>query len=249
MKISIHGAKGRMGQQLVQLAGNHLFKAVDRGDDLAALAGSAVIIDFSTPEATAALLNWAAQQSTKPRLVIGTTGLSPDQELLIKNYAQNQAVVYAANYSLGVNVLNWLIERAAQTLPPELFDIEIFETHHNQKVDAPSGTALMLGQAAAKGRNIDLATNKVAARDGHTGVRATGHIGFSVARGGDVAGEHTAFFFGQQERLELTHRATDRAIFARGAVHAASWVLNKPPGQYDMQDVLGLVIPTKVGIQ
>ena len=268
MNIGLLGASGRMGQALLRLikaqpdwelaavvaapnslglgqAAGALIHQADWGPrltaDANALMTADVIIDFSLPASTIGVLQMLLRQKAHlPRLIIGTTGLSADQELMVRQYAQNQAVVYAANYSLGVNVLSWLVERAAQTLPPELFDIEIFETHHNQKVDAPSGTALMLGQAAAKGRGVDLNATKVAARDGHTGARKSGNIGFSVARGGDVAGEHTTFFFGQQERLELTHRATDRAIFARGAVHAAEWIADKPAGLYDMQDVLAL---------
>lgn len=272
INIGIIGASGRMGQTLLRLIqantgmtlaaviaspnslglgqpAGALIQQPGWGPRLTAdpsdLLTSDVVIDFSTPATTQGLLQLIMREKKHlPRLIIGTTGMSASQELLIQQYACDQAVVYAANYSLGMNLLSWLAGRAAASLPAENFDIEIFETHHNQKVDAPSGTALMLGQSAAQGRGIDLDAHKVSSRDGNVGTRKAGDIGFSVARGGDVAGEHTVFFFGQQERLELTHRATDRAIFARGALRAATWIINQPPGQYDMQNVLGLKVET-----
>lgn len=244
LNICINGAAGRMGQTLAALAAKVPdMKVTGQFDvanpaDAAALAGASVIIDFSAPDATVRLAPIAADSGVA--MVIGTTGLSAEQEKIIHAAVKKIPIVYSGNYSLGVNVLAGLVQRAAAALAPELFDLEIFETHHNQKVDAPSGTALLLGRAGAAGRGQKLDDVMVATRHRHTGTRAEGSIGFSVARGGDVAGEHTVFFYGLQERLELTHRATDRTIFARGALHAARWVANKPAGLYDMQDVLGL---------
>ncbi len=203
-----------------------------------ALQSAKVAIDFSTPDVTVNLCR--AAMAAKVALVIGTTGLSAAQEDVIHEAAKKIPIVYSGNYSLGVNVLAKLVAEAAAALPPELFDLEIFETHHSAKVDAPSGTALLLGRAGAKARGQNLDGVMVSARDGHTGPRPPGAIGFSVARGGDVVGDHTVFFYGQQERLELRHQATDRKIFARGALHAARWVATKPAGLYSMQDVLGL---------
>jgi len=257
LHLVITGAAGRMGQTLAGLIAQapdlRLSGALEHAGspaigqmvsdcritaDAAALTGAHAILDFSAPAATAALAGVAADQGVP--MVIGTTGLGPEHEAAIRAAAKKIPVVYSGNYSLGVNVLAKLVERAAAALPPDLFDIEIFEVHHSAKVDAPSGTALLLGRAAAEGRGQKLDEVMVEARRGHTGVRPEHAIGFSVARGGDVAGEHTVFYYGQQERLELTHRATNRAIFARGALHAARWVVNQPPGLYDMQDVLGL---------
>lgn len=207
-------------------------------DIASGLALSQVAVDFSVPDATVKLCSLAADAGIA--MVIGTTGISAEQEKAIHNAAKKIPVIYSGNYSLGVNVLTTLVERAAAALPPELFDLEIFEAHHKHKVDAPSGTALMLGRAGAQGRGQNLDDVMVPARHGHTGARKEGEIGFSVARGSDVAGEHSVYFYGLQERLELTHRATDRAIFARGALHAARWVVRQPAGLYTMRDVLGL---------
>ncbi|HCM83587.1 MAG TPA: 4-hydroxy-tetrahydrodipicolinate reductase [Alphaproteobacteria bacterium] len=243
--IAINGSAGRMGQTLAKLINDaprlQLSAQLDThniGTLPDALKNAQVIIDFSVPEATIALCQAAADAGVA--LVIGTTGISAEQEKIIHAAAKKIPVVYSGNYSLGVNVLATLVERAAASLPPELFDIEIFESHHKHKVDAPSGTAMMLGRAAAEARGKKLDDIITPARHGHTGARSEGSIGFSVARGGDVAGDHTVYFYGLQERLELTHRATDRAIFARGALHAARWVTDKPAGLYTMRDVLGL---------
>src|SRR5205807_1014906 len=171
--------------------------------------------------------------------IIGTTGLSKEDEALIATAAKRAVVIKAGNMSLGVNLLAALVKRVAKTLDED-FDIEILEMHHNKKIDAPSGTALMLGRAAAAGRGIDLTQHSVRGRDGMTGARCAGDIGFASLRGGTLVGEHSVIFAGPAERVELTHRAEDRMIFARGALHAALWARGKKPGLYSMADVLGL---------
>jgi 4-hydroxy-tetrahydrodipicolinate reductase len=203
-----------------------------------AIALSEVVIDFTVPEASVALAELAAGRGGVA-LVIGSTGLSLDQIRRIDQAASRIAIVRSGNYSLGVNMLLGLVEKAARSLPVD-FDIEVHEAHHRRKVDAPSGTALMLGEAAARGRDLDLAKVKVAARDGLTGPRPEGAIGFSVVRGGGIIGDHSVIFAGDEEILTLSHHASDRGLFARGALAAALWVAGKPPGLYDMQDVLGL---------
>lgn len=258
LQLAITGAAGRMGQTLAGLiaeapdlrltgalehAGSHsigqkLGDCAISADPTAALSHAQVLVDFSLPIATIGLCDAAIARGAA--MVIGTTGLAAEQEKAIHTAAKKIPVVYSGNYSLGVNVLTTLVERAAAALPPDLFDIEIFEAHHSAKVDAPSGTALWLGRVAAESRGQKLDDVMVPARHGHTGERPDGAIGFSVARGGDAAGEHTVFFFGPQERIELTHRASNRSIFARGALHAARWVIAQPPGLYSMRDVLGL---------
>jgi 4-hydroxy-tetrahydrodipicolinate reductase len=195
------------------------------------------IVDFTAPAATVALAALAAE--TKVAHVIGTTGLSAADEAKIKDAARETVIVKSGNMSLGVNLLAALVKRVAKTLDDE-FDIEILEMHHNKKVDAPSGTALLLGRAAAQGRGIDLNQHAVRSRDGHTGARQTGDIGFAALRGGSVVGEHSVIFAGPAERIELVHRAEDRMIFARGALHAAAWTRGRAPGLYDMSHVLGL---------
>ena len=230
--IFIQGTRGKMEQAILALAADAAFTIAPE------LAKASVVIDFSTPDKTIEICK-AATHAGVP-IVIGTTGLSADQEKIIHDTAKKIPIVYSGNFSLGVNVLATLVERAAAALPPELFDLEIFEAHHSAKVDAPSGTALLLGRAGAKGRDQNLKDVMITARDGHTGTRPNGGIGFSSARGGDAAGDHTVFFYGPQERLELTHRASDRRIFARGALHAARWLVGKPAGLYTMRDVLGL---------
>jgi 4-hydroxy-tetrahydrodipicolinate reductase len=206
-------------------------------DPAQALRNSQVAIDFTLPEATAA--NLAACLAAKCPLVIGTTGHSEQVKSQIAAAAEQIPIVLAPNMSLGVNLLLKLVELAASKLDAE-YDIEVFEAHHRHKKDAPSGTALALGAAAARGRNVEL--NEVAehSRHGNTGARQRGAIGFSVFRGGDVVGDHTVTFAGIGERIELTHRASDRLAFARGAVRAAHWLGGRPPGLYSMQDVLGL---------
>jgi 4-hydroxy-tetrahydrodipicolinate reductase len=215
-----------------------LAAAAERGDDLAALAARAdVLIDFSTPAALPEVLQ-AAAAAGRP-VVVGTTGLGATEQAAIDGAAATIPVLQAANMSLGVNLLAHLVREAAARLGPE-WDIEIAEMHHRHKVDAPSGTALLLGAAAAAGRGIDLAKSSERGRDGMTGARTPGHIGFAALRGGSVAGDHLVILAGEGERVELGHRAETRAIFARGAIRAAVWLSGQRPGRYGMNDVLGL---------
>jgi 4-hydroxy-tetrahydrodipicolinate reductase len=195
------------------------------------------ILDFTIPAATVKLAALAAE--TKIAHIIGTTGLSAEDDAKIAEAAKRTAIMKSGNMSLGVNLLAVLTKRVAQALDEE-FDIEIVEMHHNKKIDAPSGTALLLGAAAAQGRGIDLGVRSERGRDGETGARKRGAIGFASLRGGNVAGEHSVIFAGADERIELTHKATDRMIFARGALKAAKWVHGRAPGLYSMLDVLGL---------
>ena len=204
-------------------------------DVKALLADADGIVDFTVPEASVAL---AALTAGKVH-IIGTTGHSADEEARIRESAKSAVIVKSGNMSLGVNLLAALTKRVAKTLD-DSFDIEIFEMHHNKKIDAPSGTALMFGRAAAEGRGVDLATHSARGRDGETGARKTGDIGFASLRGGTVVGEHSVIFAGPAERIELVHRAEDRMIFARGALHAAAWARGQKPGLYSMADVLGL---------
>ena len=265
MRLIVAGAGGRMGRTLVKAisetkglalvgalegAGSAL-TGKDAGElagigtngvkitsDAAALLGQADgIVDFTIPAATVALVALAAKANTVH--VIGTTGFSADDEVKIAEAAKTATVVKSGNMSLGVNLLAALTKRVAKTLDAS-FDIEVLEMHHNQKIDAPSGTALLLGQAAAAGRGVDLKTHEVMSRVGHTGARKPGDIGFATLRGGSVVGEHTVMFAGPAERIELTHKAADRMIFARGALHAALWAGKQKPGLYSMMDVLGL---------
>jgi 4-hydroxy-tetrahydrodipicolinate reductase len=231
----IDAAPSVIGRDLGTLAGGEslgLFATADPNDLLAA---SDVVIDFSVPAATSALAGSAAAAGIA--LVIGTTGLSAGQQAAIDAAARLVPVVQAANFSLGVNLLLALVERAAAALGPD-YDIEILEMHHRMKRDAPSGTALALGGAAARARGAPLETLRSAARDGADLARIPGSIGFAALRGGDVVGDHTVILAASGERIELTHRATDRRIFARGAVRAALWVAGRPPGIYGMQEVL-----------
>jgi 4-hydroxy-tetrahydrodipicolinate reductase len=265
MRLVVAGAGGRMGRTLVKaiaenkgltLAGaledarspligwdaGVLAGLPENGIKLTADAGPLLdqadgLIDFTAPAATLAFAVLAAK-SHKVH-IIGTTGLSAADETRIKDAAKTAVIVKSGNMSLGVNLLAALTERVAKTLDSS-FDIEILEMHHNQKVDAPSGTALMLGRAAAEGRGIDLDKNSVRSRDGNTGARHAGDIGFANLRGGSVVGEHTVIFAGPAERIELVHKAEDRMIFARGALHAALWARSQKPGLYSMMDVLGL---------
>jgi 4-hydroxy-tetrahydrodipicolinate reductase len=240
-KIGIIGSKGRMGQALVAAiaeAGLVHAGGVDQGDDLSALlAASDVLVDFSSPHALEATLD-ACAAAGKP-IVIGTTGLEERHHFLIDDAASDIAVLQTGNTSLGVTMLAALVRDAAERLGPD-WDIEIVEMHHNRKVDAPSGTAMLLGEAAATGRNIDLAANSEQGRDGITGARKEGAIGFASLRGGTVAGDHSVIFAGNEESITLSHRAENRAIFARGAIKAALWLSGKPAGRYTMPDVLGL---------
>ena len=197
--------------------------------------GADVVIDFTAPAAT--MENLAAARAAGTAMVIGTTGLSEAQEAALQEAARDIPIVYCANTSVGVTLLANLVREVARQLD-ENWDIEIVETHHNRKVDAPSGTALALGKAAAAGRGVDLEAVRDSGRDGITGARKSGDIGFAVMRGGDVAGEHSAIFFGEEERIELTHKATSRRIFGRGALKAAKFAASAKPGLYSMDDVL-----------
>jgi 4-hydroxy-tetrahydrodipicolinate reductase len=269
MRLIVAGAGGRMGRTLMQAIaatdGVALAGAIEAagaaaigrdagelaglgrngvavGTDLAPLLAQADgLIDFTVPAATVAYADTLARQAPARALVhvIGTTGLSDEDEALIATAAKHSVVVKSGNMSLGVNLLAALVRRVAKTLDQD-FDIEILEMHHNRKVDAPSGTALLLGRAAAQGRDTHLAQHTAANRAGHIGARRAGDIGFASLRGGTVVGEHSVIFAGTSERIELTHKAEDRMIFARGAVKAALWGRGQKPGIYSMADVLGL---------
>ena len=240
-RIGIIGSEGRMGQALaraIEQAGHECAGGVDRGEDVAKLAdGSDALVDFSAPAALKDNLH-AAIGAGIP-ILIGTTGLETTHHEAIDNTARAIPVLQTGNTSLGVNMLAALVKQAASKLGPD-WDIEIVEMHHRMKVDAPSGTALLLGEAAAEGRGIDLAANSERGRDGHTGERAEGAIGFAALRGGTVAGDHSVILAGEQERITLSHSAEDRMIFARGAVKGAEWLIGKDAGRYSMDDVLGL---------
>jgi 4-hydroxy-tetrahydrodipicolinate reductase len=205
-------------------------------DLTAGLAACDVYVDFTAPAATTAVARAATQR--RRAAVIGTTGLGPDADAAIADLAGVAPVVVAANFSLGVNVVLGLVERAARALAT--WDAEVAEIHHKAKRDAPSGTAIAIGRAIAAGRSVDYDQVRRHARDGDVGPRGEGEIGVMAVRGGDVIGEHTAYFFGSHERVEIAHKATSRDIFAAGALHAAAWVVGQPPGRYDMLDVLGL---------
>lgn len=255
LSIAIAGAAGRMGQAIAAAAGADPRFSIAGGteraqalgapcgfalstDAAAAAANAQVWIDFTTPAATLDALN--ALSSTPVRVaIIGTTGLTPAQEQQVAAHATRIAIVRSGNFSLGVNLLAALVRQAAKALGPE-WDIEITEAHHRRKVDAPSGTALLLGEAAAKGRGAALADVRLPAREGITGARPEGGIGFAVVRGGGIVGEHTVAFAAEREVLTLSHQALDRAVFADGALAAAAWAAAKPPGLYSMADVLGL---------
>ncbi len=240
-RIGIIGSAGRMGQALadaIAAAGETLSGGIDKGGDPLALAqASDVLVDFSSPHALEANLD-AAVAAGVP-IVVGTTGLEERHHFLCDDAALRTAVLQTGNTSLGVTLLAHLVREAAQRLGED-WDIEIVETHHRMKVDAPSGTALLLGHAAAEGRGIDLAANSARGRDGITGARTAGEIGFASLRGGTVAGDHTVHFLADNERLSLSHLAENRAIFARGAVRAAQWLIGKEAGRYTMPQVLDL---------
>ena len=237
----ISGARGRMGRAVSQVldAREDVVVAArfDWGES-ADLSLCDVVIDFSTPEASLALAQSAAERGG-PALVIGSTGFTPEQEAELLKAAEKIAIVKSGNFSLGVNILIGLVEHAALRLDARDWDIEVTEAHHRRKIDAPSGTALMLGEAAAAGRGADLDDLKTPPYDGITGERREGSIGFSSIRAGGVVGEHTVLFASEDEVLTLSHSAIDRSLFARGAVAAAAWVRTRRPGLYDMQDVLG----------
>jgi 4-hydroxy-tetrahydrodipicolinate reductase len=240
-RIGIIGSAGRMGQALVDAiaaAGEVHAGGVDKCGDVAALAATSdVMVDFSAPAALEGNLD-AAVAAGVP-IVVGTTGLEERHHWLCDAAADHVAVLQTGNTSLGVTLLAHLVREAASRLGED-WDIEIAETHHRMKVDAPSGTALLLGEAAAKGRGIDLGANSARGRDGITGKRRAGEIGFASLRGGTVAGDHTVHFLGDDERLALAHVAESRSIFAKGAVRAAQWLIGKGPGRYAMSEVLGL---------
>ena len=247
-KIAVAGATGRMGQQVIAaieadpqaLFHGGVGRADDSNRDLASLIdGADVVIDFTLPAATQQIM--AATLAAGAAYVLGTTGHGPAHLTAIAAAAKRMPILHAANFSLGMNVLLGLVNQAAKALPQ--FDLEILELHHNQKVDAPSGTALALGHAAAAGRGIDLDTQATYARHGETGARAHGEIGFATLRGGDNPGEHAVLLIGAGERLELRHQVLDRLIFAKGAVTAAIWLhqnRQNQPGLYTMAHVLGL---------
>jgi 4-hydroxy-tetrahydrodipicolinate reductase len=240
LKIAIAGERGRMGQMLVNAAKNDVnvtvTAAFNRGDDIAAAIGSAnVLIDFTRPEATLSHLAICAKLNVNA--VIGTTGFSADEKAAIDEYAKKIAIVLAPNTSLGVNVTAKLVAVAAASLGMAA-DIEIFEAHHKMKVDAPSGTALMLGEIAANARGQHLADVAVYDRHASHSAREQDSIGFSSLRAGDIIGEHTVFFALNGERIEITHKSQSRATYAEGAIRAAKFLQHKAPGLYSMQDVL-----------
>jgi 4-hydroxy-tetrahydrodipicolinate reductase len=265
MRLVIAGAGGRMGRTLIHAIaatkGVTLAGAVEANDsavigrDAGELAGLGLngikvvsdaapllksadgLIEFTVPAATLVLTEHTGAAGVAH--IIGTTGHSAEEEALIAKAARRAPIVKSGNMSLGVNLLAALVKRVARTLGED-YDIEILEMHHNKKIDAPSGTALMFGRAAAEGRAVNLAQRSVRGRDGVTGARQAGDIGFASLRGGSVVGDHSVIFAGPAERIELTHRAEDRMIFARGALHAALWARGKKPGLYSMADVLGL---------
>ncbi len=265
MKIGVVGCAGRMGQMLVReiavtpgctlaggtervggpalgkdigtLAGIDALGVVAIDDAAALFAEADAVIDFTSPDATVRHAALAAQSQTV--LVVGTTGINPTQQEAIAQAATHTPIVQSPNMSLGVNLLLALVEQVGRALGDD-FDIDILEMHHRNKVDAPSGTALGLGRAAAAGRGVKLEDVWQKVRDGHTGVRPRGEIGFATLRGGDVIGDHTVVFAGDGERIELTHKASGRQIYAKGAVRAAQWANDKKPGLYSMKDVLGM---------
>ena len=265
VRIAIAGAGGRMGRMLIEAvladAQAQLVAALDQpgspaigqdagaalgrvtgvavsGDAATALAGGVdVLIDFTRPEGTMAHLALARRHGVK--LVVGTTGFTPEQKAAIGAAAQDIGIVFAPNMSVGVNVLVKLVEAAAAALD-ERYDAEVYEVHHRHKVDAPSGTALALGEAVARGRGVNFAERAVLSREGHTGERRRGDIGFGTLRGGDIIGEHLVMFAGTGERIEIAHRSGSRANYAEGSLRAAHFLAAHGPGLYGMADVLGL---------
>ena len=258
MKIAIAGAAGRMGQMLIReiarTDGCSLTAALESpgsnalgtdagggvkivSDAAAAIGAANAVIDFTVPAATVAHAGIAADKGTS--MVIGTTGLNPEQTAAIHDYAKRVPILWAANMSMGINILLALVEKTAAMLDPA-YDIEVLEMHHRHKIDAPSGTALALGRAAAAGRRVKLEDIWRKSRDGHTGARPAGEIGFATLHGGEEVGVHTVMFAAAGERLELSHRAFSRETYASGAVRAALWLQGKKPGLYGMKDVLGL---------
>lgn len=227
-----------IGQDAGEMAGAGKNGIIISSDPLPVFAEAEGVLDFTAPSSS---LDYAAL-AAQARIVHvnGTTGFSTSDDEQILAAARHATIIKSGNMSLGVNLLAALVEQAARALGPDTFDIEIFEMHHKHKVDAPSGTALLLGEAAAEGRDINLADHSVRVRDGHTGARENGTIGFASLRGGSVIGEHSVIFAGAAERITLSHQAQDRAVFAQGAVAAALWGRGKKPGLYSMRDVLGI---------
>lgn len=266
LPIAVVGAGGRMGAALIraiaedpstrltgaleregavelsrdagEIAGVGMLGVSVTADMHIAFDGAAAILDFTAPAVTRALAEVAASKGLAH--IVGTTGMSADDEAHIRAAADRTPIVKSGNMSMGVILLSVLVEQAAKALEASDWDIEVLEMHHKLKVDAPSGTALLLGEAAAEGRAVDLEHNAVRSRDGHTGARDIGAIGFATLRGGSVVGDHSVILAGPGERVVLSHHAEDRGIFARGAVKAALWAHGKPPGLYTMRDVLGL---------
>jgi 4-hydroxy-tetrahydrodipicolinate reductase len=259
VRVVLSGATGRMGTTLagmiaddpaLELVGG-IGKIPERGCDIgcpvvetpetagAWLREADVLVDFSAPELLHRILEMHRESLGGTALVIGTTGLLPEEVRMLERVAERAPVLRAANFSVGVNLLLALAERAAAVLGDD-YDVEIVEAHHRRKADAPSGTALALGEAVAKGRGVDLASVRVDGRSGQSGERPRGEIGFHALRGGDVVGEHRVLLIGERERVELAHLAQDRALFAEGALRAAKWIAGKPAGAYTMRDVLGL---------
>ncbi|MEL6238093.1 MAG: 4-hydroxy-tetrahydrodipicolinate reductase [Pseudomonadota bacterium] len=241
IKFAVLGHKGRMGQALstaIEEAGHEFCVGVDRGGDPAPVIGQCeVAVDFSAPDALTT--NLGAVRAAGIPILIGTTGLGQEHFAAIDEAAKTVPVLQTGNTSLGVTVLAALVREAATKLGPD-WDIEIVEMHHRGKIDAPSGTAKLLGEAAAIGRGVDLAANSETGRDGESGARAQGAIGFASLRGGTVAGDHSVILAGPEERLTLSHSAQDRMIFARGAVRGAAWLVGRKAGLYSMQEVLSL---------
>ena len=268
IRVAVTGASGRMGQTLISLVNAsdrmHLSGAIERpghdwigrdvgeamggsalgisvtDDAQTAIAGADAVIDFTAPAATIQFAKCAAEAGIVH--VIGTTGMTDDEIAALDPFTSKATIIRAGNMSLGVNLLTQLTKRVAAALDED-YDIEVIEAHHNQKVDAPSGTALMLGEAAAEGRGVKLSDVADRCRDGITGARKKGDIGFTAIRGGDIIGEHDVMFAAAGERIILRHVASDRTVFARGALKAALWGQGRAPGHYDMLDVLGLSDP------
>jgi dihydrodipicolinate reductase len=242
LKLLVNGARGRMGQTVVACASAdpqiEVTAQVDLGDDLrVALPGCQAVIDFTQADATATLAQACAQAGKI--LIIGTTGQDSDCRQRVANSARSIPIVFAPNFSVGVNALFWLTRKAVEILGPE-FDLEVVEMHHRLKKDAPSGTAKRLAEILAEARGLSYEDNSRHGRTGMTGERTSTEIGLHAVRGGDVVGDHTVIYANVGERLELSHKASSRETFAKGALRAAKWATSQPPGLYDMQDVLGL---------
>jgi 4-hydroxy-tetrahydrodipicolinate reductase len=259
VRVVLSGATGRMGTTLASLIADDasvsllggIGRMPEKGCDIGCpvvetpetvghwLRDADVVVDFSSPELLRRLLETHGEHLEGTALVIGTTGLAPKEQAMLARAAEQSAVLQAANFSVGVNLLLALAERAAAVLGDD-YDVEIVEAHHRRKVDAPSGTALALGESVARGRGVELASVRVDGRSGNSGERPRGEVGFHSLRGGDVVGEHRVMFIGERERIELAHLAQDRALFAAGALRAAKWIAGKQAGTYTMRDVLGL---------